>query len=60
MEIFQNIWTLFNIENEVLTNIIGIPSIFLEAYVLMLFFTTLLNIETTHKQKIFNTLKYFN
>lgn len=51
MEIFQTIWTALTTENEVLTNIIGIPCAYLEGFLYMLLFTTLLNIEATKKQK---------
>lgn len=51
MEIFQTIWTALTTENEVLTNIIGIPCVYLEGFLYMLLFTTLLNIEATKKQK---------
>ena len=51
MEILQTIWSSLTTENPTLTNIIGIPSIFLEAFVSMLLFTTLLNINATKKQK---------
>lgn len=52
MEIFQTIWTALITENEVLTNIIGVPSIFLEVFLSMLIFTTLLNIKASKKQKM--------
>ena len=51
MEILQTIWSSLTTANPTLTNIIGIPSIFLEAFVSMLLFTTLLNIDATKKQK---------
>lgn len=56
MEILQTIWTALTTENEVLTNIIGIPSIFIEAYISMLLFTTIFNIPSTKKQKILYVL----
>lgn len=52
MEIFQTIWTALTTENEVLTNIIGVPSMFLETTIFMLFFTLILNIQSNNKQKI--------
>lgn len=52
MEIFQTIWADLTTENEVLTNIIGIPSVYIEGVLYMLLFTTLLNIIATKKQKI--------
>ena len=56
MEILQTIWTALTTENEFLTNLIGIPSIFLEAYISMLLFTTILNISGTKKQKLIYVL----
>ena len=51
-EVLQTIWTSLTTENETLTTITGIPSIFLEAYISMLLFTTLLNIDADKKHKI--------
>lgn len=51
MEIFQTIWTALTTQNEVLTNIIGVPCVYLEGFLYMLLFTTLLNIKATKKQK---------
>lgn len=51
IEILQTIWSSLTTENVTLTNIIGIPSIFLEVFISMLLFTTLLNINATKKQK---------
>lgn len=56
MMTFQEIWTLFNTQNELITNIIGIPSIFIEIFISMLIFTTLLNINYSKKQKIIYVL----
>lgn len=50
MEIFQTIWTALTTENEVLTNIICMPFIFLEVFILMLLFTVFFNIKITKKQ----------
>lgn len=52
MEIFQTIWTARTTPNELLAKIMLIPLAFLEAFVSMLFFTTVLNIQTSKKQKI--------
>lgn len=52
MEILQTIWTALTTPNEFITNLIGIPSIFLEACISMLLFTTLFNIDASKKQKI--------
>ncbi len=51
MEIFQTIWTALTTPNEVLTNILILPMYFIEAYVSMLLFTLILNIQTTKEQK---------
>lgn len=61
MEFFQTIWTALTTPNEGLVNIIGVPYTYLDAFICMLFFTTVLNIETTTKQKsiyvlVFGTL----
>ena len=52
MEFFQTIWTALTTPNEGLFKIMTFPLNFLEAYIGMLFFTTILNIESTRKQKI--------
>lgn len=52
MEIFQTIWTALTTPNEILTKILSIPLGFLEAFISMLFFTTVLNIQANKKQKI--------
>lgn len=52
MEFLQTIWTALTTPNEGLIKIIFIPLSFLEAFIGMLFFTTILNIKSTNKQKI--------
>ena len=52
MEIFQTIWTALTTENEVLIYIFSIPLTFIEAFINMLLFTTVLNIKATNKQKL--------
>ena len=52
MEIFQTIWNAITTPNEILINIFGFFSCFIEALVNMLLFTTILDIPTTKKQKI--------
>ena len=52
IEILQMIWNSLTTENEFITNLLGIPSIFIEVFILMLLFTTILNIDTTKKKKI--------
>lgn len=51
MEFFQTIWTSLTTPNEGLLKFIGIPFTFLDTYICMLFFTTILNIETTKKTR---------
>lgn len=52
MEILQTIWTALTTENESLAVLICTPLIFIEMYVSMLLFTTILNISVDKKQKI--------
>ena len=52
MEIFQTIWTALTTENEFLARAIFIPITFLESFLGMLLFSTLLNVTTTKKNKI--------
>lgn len=52
MEMLQTVWTALTTKNEILTAIMGIPFVFVEAIISMLLFTTLFNIITTKKQKI--------
>ena len=52
MEILQTIWSSLTTENPVLTTIITIPLSFLEGFVSMLLFTTILNISASRKQKL--------
>ena len=52
MEIFNNLIQTLTTPNEELTNIICSPLMFIEMYVSMLLFTTILNIKTTRKQRI--------
>ena len=56
MEILQTIWTALTTENETLTLIICSPLTFLEMYISMLLFTTILNINVNKKQKILYVL----
>ena len=56
MQIFQTIWTALTTENELLSNILLIPESFLETFLGMLLFTTLLNITTTKKSKLIYVL----
>lgn len=53
MEILQTIWNALTIENEWLLKIISIPFVFIEVYLIMLLFITILNMKPTKKQKAF-------
>lgn len=56
MEILQTIWTALTTENEVLINFTGFPMCLLDAFIVMLFFTTILNIKATNKMKVIYVL----
>ena len=58
MEIFQTIWTALTTPNDVLIKILSIPIGLLDLFVIMAYFTTVLNIETTKKQKITYIIVY--
>ena len=52
MNILQTIWTALTTPNEMLFKIISIPLNYLDIYVCMLFFSAILNIQSTKKQKL--------
>lgn len=52
METLNAVWTALTSTNEELINIISIPIYFIDAYVGMLLFTTILNFENSKKQRI--------
>ncbi len=52
MEIFQTIWTAMTTPNETALSIIGFLSCFIDTFVNMLLFTTLLDIKCSKKAKI--------
>ena len=54
----QKILTALTTPNETLVNILGIPLAFLDIFVCMRFFTTVLNIQTTKKRKLIYVLVY--
>ena len=58
MNTLQTIWSALTTENEMLINFIAIPLTYLDAYIGMLFFTTLLNIVSTQKRKLIYILVY--
>ena len=58
MNIFQTIWSALTVPNEPLLKILLIPLGYLDAYIGMLFFTTILDIESSKKRKIIYVLSY--
>lgn len=58
MNILQTIWSALTTPNEMLFKVIAIPLVFLDAYIGMLFFTTILNINTSKKRKIIYVIIY--
>lgn len=52
METLNAVWTALTTTNEELINILSIPIYFIDAYVVMLLFTTILNFKSSKKQKI--------
>jgi len=51
IEFLQTIWNSLTTENEVLTRVLGLPTIFIEVYISMLLSTTLFNITIDKKTK---------
>lgn len=58
MNLLQTIWSVLTTENAQVANYITSPFIFLEAFVTMLLFTTILNIDTTKKNKLIYVLLF--
>lgn len=58
METLQTIWTVLTSENEKLAEILFCPLFFIEAYLYMLAFLTLLKVDCTKKQKIIFTISF--
>ena len=58
MNTLQIIWSALTTPNEMLFKIISIPLNYVDIYVCMLFFTTILNIHATKKQKSLYVLLY--
>lgn len=56
MDFLQTIWNSMTTENTLLIKIINIPLVFIEMYVSMLLFTTILNITVSKLQKILYVL----
>ena len=58
MNTLQMIWSALTEQNEMLIKFIAIPLTFLDIYVCMLYFSSILNISTTKKRKILYVLIY--
>ena len=58
MDILQTIWTAMTTQNELLVKILLIPLSYLDAFVVMLFFTSILNINSNIKNKLLYVLIY--
>ena len=58
MNTLQMIWSALTVPNELLIKILAIPLTYLDAFVCMLFFTAILNIQTTKKRKLIYVLTY--
>lgn len=52
MNTLQTIWSALTVENEMLTNILGIPLMYLDLVICMFFFSSILNIHSSKRQKI--------
>ena len=58
MNTLQTICSALTVENELLIKLISIPLFYLDAYIGMLFFTSILNINVTKRQKMIYVLLY--
>ena len=58
MNTLQMIWSALTVPNEMLFNIIALPLNYVDALVCMLYFSTILNIESTKKRKIIYVIAY--
>ena len=58
MNILQTIWTALTTPNEMLFNILAIPLNYLDAFVCMLYYSAILNINSTKKAKTIYVLTY--
>ena len=59
MEILNNIWTVLTTPNEFIRNLFISPFTFIESYIIMTLFLTILNISTNRKSKILYVIKLF-
>lgn len=58
MNTIQTIWSALTSQNETFVKIQGIPLCFLDAYVGMIYFTTILNIKSSPKRKLIYVITY--
>ena len=58
MNTLQTIWSALTVPNELLVKILSVPLAYLDAYIMMSFFTTILNINSSKKRKIIYVLVY--
>lgn len=58
MNTLQTIWSALTTENEMLFKILSVPFAFLDVYIGLLFFTTILNIHTSKKNKLLYVIIY--
>ena len=59
MEIFQTIWNVLTTENEFIAKAVCAPLTFIEVYISMLLFTTILKIKSTKKQNFLYVLIFY-
>ena len=59
MEILNNLWLAISMPNEVLINIISVPLFLFENFIMLLLFTSILNISASRRQKIIYVLLMF-
>ena len=52
MEILNNIWNILTTEQEVIVDLFSIPCTFIESYIFMCLFTSILRIPCTKEQKL--------
>ena len=58
MNTLQTIWSALTVPNPMLIKFISIPLTYLDVYIGMLFFTSVLNIETSNKRKLIYVIAY--
>ena len=58
MNTLQMIWSALTVPNEMLFKIISLPLNYVDALVCMLYFSTILNIESTKKRKVIYVIAY--